>query len=72
MITNAQTEAVLKLANALEDCERLGVRIDGYTDLKVGPHYKLMGRLDAACLRAAIADLAQKKRRNDHDHPRTG
>lgn len=60
MITHVQTEAILKLASALEECERRGVRIEGYTDLKVGPHYLLIGRLDAGCLRDALVDMNPK------------
>lgn len=63
MIRRAQAEALLKLAEALEECERNGVRIspdEGFIDLAIGGDYEHVGSMSAVEVRMAIAKLYPK------------
>lgn len=63
MVTRAQAEALLTLAESLEACERLGVTIEGVADL-VGPNNVALAALtdpiNGETIRAAVADLIPK------------
>lgn len=63
MIRRAQAEALLKLAEALEECERNGVRIspdENFVALDVGQHYEYVGGMSAVEVRMAISKLYPK------------
>lgn len=60
MITRAQAEALLNLAESLEACERLGVRVspdEGFIMFDLGRYFEYVGGMSAVEVRAAIAKL---------------
>lgn len=64
MITRAQAEALLTLAESLEACERLGIRIspdEGFNMLDLGRDFEYVGCMSAVEVRAAIAKLYPKQ-----------
>lgn len=67
MITRAQAEALLTLAEALEDCERQGVHVrpglDGQAQIDYGPAYPdtiELSEYTGMLLRLAVNDLVPK------------
>ena len=63
MITRAQAEALLTLAESLEACERLGVEVSQEWEtggLEIGP-YSINDCLSAQAIREAIPKLLERK-----------
>lgn len=64
MITRAQAEALLTLAESLEACERVGVTIEqDYEDASVcysGRSCQVISSINARSVRAAVAELMPK------------
>lgn len=64
MITRAQAEALLTLAESLEACERLGVTIEqDYEDASVcygGRYFQSITAVNPRSIRTAVADLMPK------------
>lgn len=63
MIRRAQAEALLNLAEALEECERNGVRVspdENFIMLHINRDFEYVGAMTSVDVRMAIAKLYPK------------